>query len=197
MRYAVIAATIITGLVCAGCSSRPSDTDIAAAFASKLAQPGCIASTSFTSFPVPPDTATRNAATFDAFVQAGLLAKTGSSYDLTEAGRAAFKSEQRGFCYASGYEIASVKDTSTLGADQVGPAVEEAWRVTLDIRPKDVQDWVKSPALSAVAHGRQNASLASSATYQVTVGKIRGDAALKIVDPAFSFQPGAYLNQGW
>ncbi|UFH50909.1 hypothetical protein [Pseudomonas sp. KNUC1026] len=186
----------------AGCSDKPSDSDIQAALAGQLDGQACLTAPMFRNFPVTlsdsfsgPGPASGNAPAFDALVSAGLLTKNGASYDLTDAGRAAHQVGSQGFCYADGFEIAEVKDVSEAKGQQ-GPAVDQAWDVTLDIRQKPVADWAKSPAVKQLSRD-PDVFTQKVHTYHVTVATVKGEKGLRLIDPRFSLNHGVSVSQGF
>jgi hypothetical protein len=138
-------------LACAGCSSKPSTSDIHKAFASRLDEPGCARSVMFKSFPVTLSDSgiggirLDNASSFDAFVAAGLLTRSGSTYNLTPAGRMAYKPERQGFCYSDSYEIRKIAEVADVPDAQSSPVVDKGWFVTLEIAQKPVAGWTRTP----------------------------------------------------
>lgn len=189
-------------LACVACSSKPSTADIRGAFAPRLDVPGCARSVMFKSFPVTlSDTAiggirVGNASSFDAFVTAGLLSKSGNTYSLTPAGRAAYKLEKQGFCYSDGYEIRKVADVAPVPGVQNNPVVDKAWFVTADIAQKPVAAWALTPVVSALATDRMALSTEPQ-TYHVTLARVRGKESIEIDDPMFVLVQGFDVFEGF
>lgn len=205
MRFTVFARLAVLGgalITLAGCTDKPSDADIQAALAPQLDGAACVTAPMFKTFPVTlsesfsgPGPASGNAPAFDALVSAGLLTKSGASYDLTDAGRAAHQVGVQGFCYADGFEIAEIKDVSEAKGQQ-GPAVDQAWDVTLDIRQKPVADWAKAPSVKQLSRD-PDVFTQKVHTYHVTVATIKGEKGLRLIDPRFSLNHGVSVSQGF
>lgn len=189
-------------LVCAGCSSKPSTPDIAKAFASRLDEPDCARSVMFKSFPVTlSDTViggigSGNAPSFDAFVAAGLLSKSGNTYDLTPTGKAAYSPGKQGFCYSDGYEIRKIAEVADVPDAQSSPIVDKGWFVTLDIAQKPVAGWARTPAVSALALDKKALSTEPQA-YHVTLAHVRGKDGIEIDDPMFMLVHGFDVADGF
>lgn len=190
-----------SALLLSACSEKPSDADIQAALQPQLQGASCVSAPMFKNFPVTlsesfsSGTSSANAPAFDALVDAGLLAKNDKTYTLTELGQAAYVQPSGGFCYAQGYEIAKVQNTE-VNTQQMGPAVEKSWLVTVDIRQKPVAAWAKTPSIEKLARHAENLSEAPK-TYHVTVGRIKGEQGLKLIDPRFSIMRGVSVSQGF
>ncbi|KTB61714.1 hypothetical protein HT121_23105 [Pseudomonas sp. MAFF 301514] len=201
MRITAMALVATSTLLLTACSESPSDTDIQAALQPRLEGASCISAPMFKDFPVTlGDSFTRsvskgNAPAFDALVDAGLLAKSDQTYTLTEPGKAAHVPQASGFCYAQGYEIARVQSTE-VNTDQMGPAVEKSWQVTVDIRQKPVAPWAKNPAIEQLTRHPETLSEAPK-TYHVTVGRVKGEQGLQLIDPRFSISRGISVSQGF
>lgn len=201
MRIKELAFVATSALLLTACSESPSDTDIQAALQPRLEGASCISAPMFKAFPVTlgdsftASVSKGNAPAFDALVAAGLLTKSDLTYTLTEPGTAAHVADASGFCYAQGYEIAKIQSTD-VNTDQMGPAVEKSWLVTVDIRQKTVADWAKNPALTTLT--RHPESLTETPkTYHVTVGRIKGEPGLQLIDPRFSIAHGFSVSQGF
>jgi hypothetical protein len=190
-----------SALLLTACSDSPSDTDIQTALQPQLQGPACVSAPMFKSFPVTLSegfstaVSSGNAPAFDALVDAGLLAKSDKTYSLTEAGRTAYTEQAPGFCYSKGYEIAKIKDISP-NPDPMGAAVDKSWVVTLDIRQMPMAAWAKTPALAKLTRHPENLSEAPK-TYHVTVGRVKGEQGLKLIDPRFSIMRGVSVSQGF
>ena len=190
-----------SALLLTACSEKPSDADIQAALQPQLQGASCVSAPMFKNFPVTlssgfsSGTSSANAPAFDALVDAGLLAKNDKTYTLTEPGQAAYVQPSSGFCYAQGYEIAKIQNTE-VNTQQMGPAVEKSWLLTVDIRQKTIAAWAKTPAIEKLARNAENLSEAPK-TYRVTVGRIKGEAGLKLIDPRFSIMRGVSVNQAF
>ncbi|TFY86597.1 hypothetical protein DYL59_21830 [Pseudomonas kairouanensis] len=188
-------------LLLTACSEKPSDADIQAALQPQLEGASCVSAPMFKDFPVTlsnsfsSGTSSANAPAFDALVDAGLLAKSDKTYTLTEPGRAAHEPASNGFCYAQGYEIAKVQNTE-VNTQQMGPAVEKSWLVTVDIRQKPIAAWAKTPSIEKLARHAENLS-ETPKTYHVTVGRIKGEQGLKLIDPRFSIMRGVSVSQAY
>jgi putative hemolysin len=167
----------------------------------RLQGPACISAPMFKSFPVTlsesfsAGVSSGNAPAFDALVDAGLLAKSDKTYSLTESGRTAYTEQAPGFCYSQGYEIAKIKDVSP-NPDPMGAAVDKSWVVTLDIRQMPVAAWAKTPALAELTRHPENLSEAPK-TYHVTVGRVKGEQGLQLIDPRFFIMRGVSVSQGF
>ncbi|PRA31494.1 hypothetical protein [Pseudomonas poae] len=201
MRIKAMAFVATSTLFLTACSESPSDTDIQAALQPRLEGASCIKAPMFKTFPVTlgesftRDVSKGNAPAFDALVAAGLLTKDGLTYTLTEAGTTAHSADASGFCYAQGYEIAKIHSTD-VNTDQMGPAVEKSWLVTVDIRQKSVAAWAKNPVLEQLT--RHPESLTETPeTYHVTVGRIKGKEGVQLIDPRFSISHGFSVSQGF
>ncbi len=192
---------LLIGLLGA-CQDKPTDAEIRAALAPRLAGPSCMTSVLFKAFPVSlgedkASSLARNADVFEALSQAGLLSKQGNTYELTELGRSAWKAKESGFCYSPGYEVKQIKDVAALDRDQVGPAVEQGWTVAVDIGQQKVADWTKSPAVVGLAERKAPALAEAVETYHVILGRVRGEQGLQVIDPRFSVSKGFSVNMGW
>jgi len=185
----------------AGCSGgTPSHDEIEKKLATlKLDQPHC-ATGMFGQFPLtlgtPGTPDSSNADVFDAFVKVGLLRKDGLTYSLTDAGKAAYQPERKGFCYSDGFSN-EIKDVSELDKDDFGPAVEKGWLVTFEITPRNVQDWVKNPELLGKASRAKLEDLTQPQVERVKLLKLRGEEGYKLVAPTLSIEHGIYFDQGW
>lgn len=201
MRLREMAFIAASALLLTGCGESPSDTDIQAALQPRLEGASCVSAPMFKDFPVTlknsfgSGTSSANAPAFDALVDAGLLAKSENTYTLTDTGRAAYAQPSGGFCYAQGYEIAKIQKTE-VNTQQMGPAVDKSWLVTVDIRQKPIAAWAKTPAIEKLARHAENLSEAPK-TYHVTVGRIKGEQGLKLIDPRFSIMRGVSVSQGF
>lgn len=201
MRIQPIALAALSALLLTACSESPSDENIQAALQPRLEGASCVTAPMFKSFPVTlsdsfsSGVSKGNAPAFDALVEAGLLAKSDATYTLTEPGRTAYVPQASGFCYAQGYEIAKIQNT-TANTQQMGPAVEKSWVVTVDIRQQPIAAWAKTPAIEKLARNSEVLSDAPK-TYNVTVGKVKGEQALKLIDPRFSIMRGISVSQGF
>lgn len=190
-----------SALLLTACSEKPADADIQAALQPQLQGASCVSAPMFKHFPVTlssgfsSGTSSANAPAFDALVDAGLLAKSDKTYTLTEPGQAAYVQASGGFCYAQGYEIAKIQNTE-VNTQEMGPAVEKSWRVTVDIRQKPIAAWAKTPAIEKLARHAENLS-ETPKTYHVTVGRIKGEQGLKLIDPRFSIMRGVSVNQAF
>lgn len=194
------ACMLVMALACAACSSRPSTASIRDVFASRLDQPGCAGSVMFKRFPVTlsgaadgigPD----NARTFDAFVAAGLLSRSGNTYSLSAAGRAAYKADEQGFCYSDGYEIRKIAKVEEIPDAQSSPDFDKGWFVTLDIAQKPVAAWARTPTVSVLALDRKALS-SEPQTYHVTLAHARGKDGIEIDDPMFMLPHGFDVSDG-
>jgi len=184
------------------CQDKPTDAEIRAALAPRLAGPSCITSVLFKAFPVTLSNAmagisTGNAPAFDALSQAGLLKKQGTTYELTEPGRSAWSAESSGFCYSSGYEVKDIKDVAPLAPEEMGSAVEQGWTVAVDIGQQKVADWAKSPAIAELAGRNAKAVSEAARTYHVILGRVRGEQGLRVIDPSFSVDKGFGVSMAW
>ncbi len=201
MRLREMAFIATSALLLTGCGESPSDTDIQAALQPRLEGASCISAPMFKDFPVTlkhsfgSGTSSANAPAFDALVDAGLLAKSENTYTLTDTGRAAYAQPSGGFCYAQGYEIAKIQKTE-VNTQQMGPAVDKSWLVTVDIRQKTIAPWAKNPSIEKLARNPENLSDVPK-TYHVTVGRIKGEEGLKLIDPRFSIMRGVSVSQGY
>jgi hypothetical protein len=188
-------------LACAGCSSKPSTSDIHKAFASRLGEPDCARSVMFKSFPVTLSDSgiggirLDNASSFDAFVAAGLLTGSGNTYNPTPAGRMAYRPEKQGFCYSDGYEIRKIADVADVPA-RSSPIVDKGWFVTLEIAQKPVAGWTRTSAVSALALDKKALSTEPQ-TYHVTLAHIRGKDGIEIDDPMFMLVHGFDVSDGF
>ncbi|WP_296255626.1 MULTISPECIES: hypothetical protein [unclassified Pseudomonas] len=191
----------ISALMLAACTDEPAERDIQAALQPKLEGASCVRAPMFKSFPVTLEngfgsgTSTGNEPAFDALVEAGLLAKSGKTYALTDQGSAAYVPQEPGFCYAQGYEVATIKDTAP-NTGQMGAAVDKSWVVTLDIRQKPVEGWAKTPAVQKLARNQEAFSEAAK-TYRVIVGTLKADKKLQLIDPRFSIMRGVSVSQAF
>jgi hypothetical protein len=123
------------------------------------------------------------------------LKKLACTLTLAEPGRAAYVQQASGFCYAQGYEIANIQNTEA-NTQQMGAAVDKSWIVTVDIRQKPIAAWAKTPAIEKLARNAENLSEAPK-TYRVTVGRIKGEPGLKLIDPRFSIMRGVSVSQAF
>lgn len=201
MRINSLALAATSALLLTACSDSPSDTDIQAALQPQLEGASCVTAAMFKSFPVTLSAtfstgiSSGNAPAFDALTDAGLLAKSDKTYNLTEPGRAAYVEQAPGFCYSQGYEIAKIKDISP-NTGPMGAAVDKSWIVTVDIRQKPIAAWAKTPAIEKLARNPENLSDVPK-TYHVTVGRVKGEQGLKLLDPRFSIMRGVSVSQGY
>lgn len=124
-----------------------------------------------------------------------LLAKSNKTYSLTDPGRAAYVEQTPGFCYSQGYEIAEIKDIAP-NTGPMGTAVDKSWIVTVDIRQKPIAAWPKTPAKEELARNPENLSDVPK-TCHVTVGRVKGEQGLKLLDPRFSIMRGVSVSQGY
>jgi hypothetical protein len=183
------------------CAGGPSEGEIQAALQPKLEGASCVRAPMFKAFPVTlkegfgSGTSLGNEPAFDALVAAGLLAKSGKTYSLTDPGQAAYVPQESGFCYAQGYEIAKIKDTSE-NVEQMGPAVDKSWVVTVDIRQKSVAAWAKTPAVQKLARNPETLS-EEPKSYRVVVGRLKADNKLQLIDPRFSIMRGLSVSQAF
>lgn len=200
-KLACTLALATSALLLSACSDSPADADIQAALQPQLEGAACVSAPMFKNFPVTLSDSvssaisSANAPAFDALAEAGLLAKSDKTYTLTEPGRAAYVQQSGGFCYAQGYEIAKIQNTEA-NTQQMGPAVEKSWLVTVDILQKPIAAWAKTPAIEKLARHAENLSEAPK-TYHVTVGRIKGEQGLKLIDPRFSIMRGVSVNQAF
>ncbi|SFG83792.1 hypothetical protein SAMN05444062_101643 [Pseudomonas syringae] len=202
IREVAQAVLIVSGaLMLAACSGGPSESEIQAALQPRLEGASCVRASMFKTFPVTLEkgfgsgTSMGNEPAFDALAAAGLLAKSGKTYSLTAPGQAAYLQQESGFCYAQGYEIAKIKDTSE-NTEQMGPAVDKSWVVTVDIRQKSVAAWAKTPAVQKLARNPETLS-EEPKTYRVVVGRLKADNTLQLIDPSFSIMRGLTVNQAY
>ena len=114
----------------------------------------------------------------------------------TDAGKAAYQPERKGFCYSDGFSN-EIKDVSELDKDDFGPAVEKGWLVTFEITPRNVQDWVKNPELLGKASRAKLEDLTQPQVERVKLLKLRGEEGYKLVAPTLSIEHGIYFDQGW
>lgn len=183
------------------CAGGPSEAEIQAALQPKLGGASCVRAPMFKAFPVTLEKgfgsgmSMGNEPAFDALVAAGLLAKSGKTYSLTDPGQAAYVQQESGFCYAQGYEIAKIKDTSE-NVEQMGPAVDKSWVVTVDIRQKSVAAWAKIPAVQKLARNPETLS-EKPKSYRVVVGRLKADNTLQLIDPRFSIMRGLSVSQAF
>lgn len=202
IREVAQAVLIVSGaLMLVACSGGPSESEIQAALQPRLEGASCVRAAMFKTFPVTLEkgfgsgTSMGNEPAFDALAAAGLLAKSGKTYSLTDPGQAAYVQQESGFCYAQGYEIAKIKDTSE-NTEQMGPAVDKSWVVTVDIRQKSVAAWAKTPAVQKLARNPETLS-EEPKTYRVVVGRLKADNTLQLIDPSFSIMRGLSVNQAY
>ncbi|MBF7144966.1 MULTISPECIES: hypothetical protein [Pseudomonas] len=196
------AAFIVSGaLMLAACARGPSEGEIQAALQPELEGASCVRAPMFKTFPVTlkegfgSGTSIGNEPSFDALVSAGLLAKSGNTYSLTEPGRNAYVQQESGFCYAQGYEIANIKDTSE-NTEKMGPAVDKSWVVLVDIRQKSVAAWAKTPEIQKLARNPETLS-EEPKSYRVVVGRLKAEKTLQLIDPSFSIMRGLSVNQAF
>ncbi|RML53589.1 hypothetical protein ALQ93_102710 [Pseudomonas syringae pv. pisi] len=202
IRKVAQAVLIVSGaLMLVACAAEPSEGEIQAALQPRLEGASCVSAPMFKTFPVTLEegfgsaTSMGNEPAFDALVAAGLLAKSGKTYSLTDPGQATYVQKESGFCYAQGYEIAKIKDTSE-NSEQMGPAVDKSWVVTVDIRQKSVAAWAKTPAIQKLARNPETFS-EEPKSYRVVVGRLKADNTLQLIDPRFSIMSGLSVNQAF
>jgi hypothetical protein len=184
-----VQAVFISLSVAACSSSTPTSDEVKKLVDEQFSKPACATSVIFRRFPATlakgslgPGPAAGNKGTFDAFVSVGLLQETvPSTYDLTEKGRADYRKDRQGFCFASGHKTVNVKDVSSIPASRLGNAVEAGWLATVEIAPKDLKPWISDlpQAVSSSVRKKIEKSIAPR-TVRVKIFKLRGDEKLTV-----------------
>lgn len=186
-------------LLISACSggSAPSQEEISKALSERVHGKGCASSVLFKQFPIPATTASSNTHITKPFQDIGFISETDGSYALTEKGKAAYDVEHSGFCYTDSYTISDVKVTGEESGNELPQALSGAWTVSFQIAPSNVDDWVKNPEIINAASLASLEKITQPKRYTVRVARKKGEDALFVADPTFSFTPGIHFNMGF
>ena len=198
MRFKRCALLIMSAVLLAGCMDKaPTEQEIKDLLVSYTGQSSCITSTLFDRFPVSTQRVGDNAPLFQRFVEAGLLERSGDSYQLTAKGEESYNPQKQGFCYIDHFVIDNIEVSAVDATER--PALAAMWEVGFDIAPHQIADWMRnSPVDSAPELEATNKERVERVNHlTVLVGETRADGKLVIADPKFSFDPGLYLNKSW
>jgi hypothetical protein len=164
--------TLFIFILTACSSSKPSESEIRAALAERIAN---------------------NQTTLNALVSVGLLEKTGNNYTLTKLGQSAYDVKIKGFCYTERYEINDIAVVKEEGKS----TLSGAWYISFTITPNKVSDWAKNPQLLQVASNASLEEISGSQKYTVRFARKAGEDKVILADSKFTFQPGFHFNMSW
>lgn len=158
---------------------------------------GCASSTLFKEFPISSSIAKKNQDTINAFSNIGFIVEKNDSYELTEAGNAAYDPSHSGFCYTEGYRLEDIEITKEASESELPPTLSGAWQVSFSVAPQNVEDWVKDQNILQAASMASIDKISNKQSFSVRMVKKASDEKLIIADPRFSFSPGIHFNMGW
>lgn len=186
-----------------GCADKPADSDIKKVIQDKLPQRSCFTSVLFNNFPIQLDDgsfgagiAPANASNLQPFVDAGILAKDGRNYSLTEAGNSVYVPESKALCFSKGYDVVSISSINRDTTATSSASVTDVWRVEAVIKQRPMDQWAKSDALKNIAITSKQALSEASFTKTVLVSKLKDKDEL-IVDPYFNVSGNVSISKAW
>jgi hypothetical protein len=142
MHRNIFAAALV--LILGACGNKPSQSEVRDALSKRFEGKGCATDSSLFKFPLAQKQVGYNQKIMDGVVAAGLVKKSGDTYELTELGRSAYDPAYNGFCYTDAYKIEDLKIFETED--------KSSWYVSFTVAPSNVGEWVKTPLLLESAH---------------------------------------------